>query len=1148
MDKRGIVLTLLLVGCSARSVDTPSSDGSVHLGPRVDLMTRVSGLFEARVRDARLEALGGAFVVRAPRPPGLARLAHVRLAPVADGASSIADDVTPVRAEIRLLGARSVSGTVVDGRLHFAGVFGMGTHMTQVPRAEGFEDFVAYESRPKEPTLRYAVTLSKEVAGLRLVGGSLELIDRTGTPRLRAAPPWIVEATGKRRDARLDVEGCEVDRDPRAPWGRPPVQAGHAVCEVVVSWPSDAEYPIVVDPAWTTTGSMSQARWSPVAGRIGIGRAIVHGGAVGQEGTGALSTAEIFDLDTGAFAATESSYVVHSWTGAATLDDGTFLVAGGQTDWGATTRRTEIYDPSTGHWHLGADMPDARASYEGLLLRDGSFMALPFNFEKALIYSPKTDKWVTTSGPVTARRQPSGAVLQDGRVLVAGGIPLGSGFTVTSTELYDPTSSTWSGAGDLATALGPFVNVVARPDGGAVLFGGRDVDAYTNTTVQRWSPSTSSWSVTGPSATKRDQAMLAQLPSGKVLSVACAIGVWSYYSALVDSYDPVTDRWESYFPLAQPRTRPAVVVFPSGSVLVAGGGSEGNYAPRTSAELNAGLPNSAKCGGHTECVSGNCVDGVCCNTACASSCSACDIAGSSGTCSVVPSGTPHGARSCGDYGLCTGGACNVSCTADSDCASGRYCDTTGHCKPKKSSGYGCAAAKECANGFCVDGYCCESACSDVCAACDMPGKLGLCVPAFGPPHGARTGCVAVGPGTRCGAQCDGADTKACHYPNTAVSCGANTCTDGTARQTGFCDGKGACDDSPKSCGAYACGATACLTACTTSDQCGTSYYCKSGTCAAAEGAGTPCSTTRACAAGLFCTDGVCCDKSDCGEWSSCAAEGKKGSCTKIRGAKCGESSECASGHCVDGVCCDSACDGQCEACDVELQLGRCVPVDGMPHGTRTACSPGVDKCDARTCNGIKDRKSCVGFAADTSTECAEAFCNDKGDFVPVARCNGAGKCAPPLPAACGVYACRSTGCLESCTSEADCATGYRCVSGSCKQIVATCTNSETSQPPAGAARACAPYACDSATGLCLSACRSTADCASSFVCNSEQVCQSLTQSEGDADGGCSLSAGGRTTASGLALTITALAGLACRLRRRVVRRPRAGSGHRDADL
>jgi hypothetical protein len=76
------------------------------------------------------------------------------------------------------------------------------------------------------------------------------------------------------------------------------------------------------------------------------------------------------------------------------------------------------------------------------------------------------------------------------------------------------------------------------------------------------------------------------------------------------------------------------------------------------------------CSGNAECSSLHCAQGVCCNTACAGACTACNVAGSVGTCRSVTDGSPDpqgmcvakAADPCGQTGTCRAGACAVRAT------------------------------------------------------------------------------------------------------------------------------------------------------------------------------------------------------------------------------------------------------------------------------------------------------------------------------------------------------------------------------------------------------------------------------------------------------------------------------------------------------
>jgi hypothetical protein len=151
----------------------------------------------------------------------------------------------------RLLGGAEVRAAEVDGLAVYAA--GGPGHADVIQRTthSGVEDFVYFDLQPEAEELRYQIDVT-EVAGLRLRSNVLELLDADGVPRLRAARPYVVDATGVRQPAGLAVDGCAYDVDPRRPQGRTVVPPGAARCGLVVTL-SGVRYPALVDPAWTTT-------------------------------------------------------------------------------------------------------------------------------------------------------------------------------------------------------------------------------------------------------------------------------------------------------------------------------------------------------------------------------------------------------------------------------------------------------------------------------------------------------------------------------------------------------------------------------------------------------------------------------------------------------------------------------------------------------------------------------------------------------------------------------------------------------------------------------------------------------------------------------------------------------------------------------
>ena len=133
-----------------------------------------------------------------------------------------------------------------------------------------------FDARPAQEEIAYDVDVSR-VAGLRLVSNVLEFLDGGGAPRLRVAPPFVVDATGNRREARIAVDGCAYDTDASGPWGRPVTRGGAKACGVRVAW-RDVRYPAIVDPAWVATGSMAVAPRIPHGNPTEIGQGAGCGG------------------------------------------------------------------------------------------------------------------------------------------------------------------------------------------------------------------------------------------------------------------------------------------------------------------------------------------------------------------------------------------------------------------------------------------------------------------------------------------------------------------------------------------------------------------------------------------------------------------------------------------------------------------------------------------------------------------------------------------------------------------------------------------------------------------------------------------------------------------------------------------------------
>src|SRR6187551_3044262 len=113
---------------------------------------------------------------------------------------------------------------------------------------------------------------------------------------------------------------------------------------------------------------------------------------------------------------------------------------------------------------------------------------------------PKAATWTTTGNMLEARtRSQTATLLLDGRVLVAGGEGASGGLT--SAELYDPSSGSWTATGSMTMIRGGQTATLLR-NGKVLVAGGIGSGTFgqmqgARDSAELYDPATGSWSATG---------------------------------------------------------------------------------------------------------------------------------------------------------------------------------------------------------------------------------------------------------------------------------------------------------------------------------------------------------------------------------------------------------------------------------------------------------------------------------------------------------------------------------------------------------------------------------------------------------------------------------------------------------------------------
>ncbi|MBX7102203.1 MAG: hypothetical protein K1X89_31090, partial [Myxococcaceae bacterium] len=1002
-------------------------------------------------------------------------------------AFTVRDERSGLALQAKLLGADAVLPEASGGLLVYPAAY-RGADLWFRATPQGVEDFLLI-TRPGLHAVEYQLELSAEVAGLRLVENTLELLDVHGDPRLRLAPPRLYARGHAPVPATVTVRGCAVDTSGAPPWGRPVVDPGARSCTATVEWNAEAApLPVVLDPQWSRTGSLAVARTAHQSVTVKSRALVLACGGYDSAGVNTTSC-ETFNEVTGTWSSSPSMPIPRAEFTLTYLDLPMVVALGGYSN-GAETATIHLLETTNFSWTSSSQtlfLNQGVANHQAVAVSPSVLVVLGGQRGSGncinrvgtiATYNAATDTFTQALQALNEGRAYHQATLLTsgpaaGQILVTGGVQTCCLLTCPGAalqgELFNPSNNAVTQVGAMRAPGRLLAASYALSDGGVLVAGGyvdlANLVGYASSEVYTFG---SGFFDAGSLPFQAGAPGFALLSNGTPLLAGGGTDGGTRAEGRTALW--VNGAWALDGPLNDARRSASTTVLPSGRVMVSGGafGSAASPTELASTEVFGLLDAGASCAGDGLCASQHCSpQGVCCDTACTGACEACNQTGSVGTCKPSPAGFVCHASTggCDPAEVCNG--LDAGCPGDVIYDAGVVCrPAVGTCDVSEI----CTGTTQCpADVLRPPGFVCrpDAGACDLAESCD--GLQGQCpVDSF------------VGPGATC-------------RPSAGVCDLAEVCTgsapgcppDQVRTNTFLCRGASDLCDKPEFCDGFDAGCPADVLQ-------DAGHVCRgpAGTCDFAEvcsGASASCPADTFFDAGVVCRpDAGPCDvaESCTGASGVCPADGFLPATAVCRAAAgvCDVAESCtgAAAGCPNDVrapstltcrpkagSCDvaEACDGTAVDCpgDQVRPQGQVCDVlylcDGADAGCPSSCTTTSDcanggVCTAGQCRGGKGPgQSCSSPLECQNGLCVDGVCCDVACDGACEACNRPGKLGTcgAVPAgnvgdpSCNPFVCdgNNRSCPTSCSSSTQCAPGLNCVGGLCRDTKppgASCAN------------------------------------------------------------------------------------------------------------
>jgi hypothetical protein len=186
------------------------------------------------------------------------------------------------------------------------------------------------------------------------------------------------------------------------------------------------------------------------------------------------------------------------------------------------------------------------------------------------LYDPTSNSWSTTGSLNTARSFHTAVALKTGKVLAIGG---STGAATTSCELYDSTKGTWTNAASTITAR--YLNASTLLKDGKVLVTGGANGRFPINSAELYDPTANTWTLTGTMTSGRYAHTAALLTDNTVLvaggigkSISCGKDCTGYIPTnKVDIYNETTGTFTATASLSQSLAYHSMTMLTSGRAM-----------------------------------------------------------------------------------------------------------------------------------------------------------------------------------------------------------------------------------------------------------------------------------------------------------------------------------------------------------------------------------------------------------------------------------------------------------------------------------------------------------------------------------------------------------------------------------------------------